>query len=55
VTLVTKATGNVGRHVLVQLLGTGAAARALIRNPESAGLSEDAMRGGLSVPATLDA
>ena len=53
--LVTEATGNVGRHVLVQLLGTGAAVRALIRNPESAGLPEDAVCSGLSVPDTLDA
>jgi uncharacterized protein YbjT (DUF2867 family) len=55
VILVTEATGNVGRHVLVQLLGTGAAVRALIRNPESAGLTEAAVHGGLFVPDTLDA
>jgi uncharacterized protein YbjT (DUF2867 family) len=55
VILVTEATGNAVRHVLVQLLGTGAAVRALIRNPESAGLPEDAVRGVLSVPDTLDA
>ncbi len=53
--LVTEATGNAVGHVLVQLLGTGAAVRALIRNPESAGLPEDAVRGVLAVPDTLDA
>lgn len=38
VILVTGATGNVGRQVTPQLLDTGAAVRALTRNPDSAGL-----------------
>lgn len=38
VILVTGATGNIGRQVVSQLLGTGVAVRALTRNPDSAGL-----------------
>jgi uncharacterized protein YbjT (DUF2867 family) len=40
-----------------QLLGTGAAVRALTRNPDSAGLPDgvDVARADLSVPDTLDA
>jgi uncharacterized protein YbjT (DUF2867 family) len=34
--LVTGSTGNVGRHVVSQLLRMGAAVRALTRNPDSA-------------------
>ncbi len=54
--LVTGATGNVGREVVSQLLGTGARVRALTRNPESAGLPHDVevVRGDLSVPDTPD-
>lgn len=57
VILVTGATGNVGRQVVSQLLGTGAAVRALARNPDSAGLpgGVEVVRGDLSVPTTLDA
>ncbi len=57
VILVTGATGNVGRHVVSQLLRTGAAVRALTRNPDSAGLpgGVDVVRADLSVPDTLDA
>src|SRR5262249_31138160 len=57
VILVTGATGNVGRHVVSQLLDTGAAVRALTRNPASASLPSgvDVVRGDLSVPDTLDA
>jgi uncharacterized protein YbjT (DUF2867 family) len=57
VILVTGATGNVGRHVVSQLLHTGVAIRALGRNPTSAGLPNgvDVVRGDLSVPDTLDA
>ena len=57
VILVTGATGNVGRHVVSQLLHTGAAVRALARNPDSAGLpgGVDVVRGDLSAPDTLDA
>ena len=56
VILVTGATGHVGRHVVSQLLGTGAAVRALVRHPDSVGLpgSVEVMRGDLSVPHTLD-
>ena len=55
--LVTGATGHVGRHVVSQLLRTGAAVRALTRNPDSAGLpgGVDVVRADLSVPDTLDA
>lgn len=34
--LVTGATGNVGRHVVNQLVGRGASVRALVRNPAKA-------------------
>jgi uncharacterized protein YbjT (DUF2867 family) len=56
VILVTGATGHVGRHVVSQLLGTDAAVRALVRNPDSVGLPGrvEVMRGDLSVPNTLD-
>jgi uncharacterized protein YbjT (DUF2867 family) len=54
--LVTGATGNVGRHVVSQLLRTGARVRALTRNPDSADLPHDVdvVRGDLSAPRTLD-
>ena len=54
--LVTGATGNVGRHVVSQLLHTGVAVRALARDPGSAGLPSgvDVVRGNLSAPDTLD-
>jgi len=57
VILVTGATGNVGRHVVSQLLHTGVAVRALARDPASAGLpdSVDVVRGDLSAPDTLNA
>ncbi len=56
VILVTGATGNVGRHVVSQLLHTGATVRALARDPVSAGLPSgvEVVRGDLSVPDTLD-
>jgi uncharacterized protein YbjT (DUF2867 family) len=56
VILVTGATGNVGRHVVSQLLRTGVAVRALARNPDSAGLPDgvEVVRGDLSAPDTLD-
>lgn len=38
VMLVTGATGNVGRQVVSQLLGTGATVRALTRAPDAADL-----------------
>jgi uncharacterized protein YbjT (DUF2867 family) len=57
VILVTGATGNVGRHVVTQLLHTGARVRTLARDPASAGLpgGVDVVRGDLSAPGTLDA
>ncbi|MQA83382.1 MAG: NAD(P)H-binding protein [Streptosporangiales bacterium] len=56
VILVTGATGNVGRHVVSQLLGSGTAVRALSRAPDSAGLPAgvDVVRGDLSVPDTME-
>lgn len=55
--LVTGATGNVGRQVVSQLIGTGAAVRAMVRDPGSAGVpgGVEVVRGDLSDPATLDA
>ncbi len=55
--LVTGASGNVGREVVSQLLGTGAHIRALSRNPQSAGLPPgvEVIGGDLTQPATLDA
>lgn len=57
VILVTGATGNVGRQVVSQLLGTGSGVRAVTRNPDSAHLpgGADVMRGDLSDPDSLDA
>src|SRR5690242_12045859 len=57
VILVTGATGNVGRHIVTQLLRTGAVVRVLARDPTSAGLpgDVDVRRGDLSAPDTLDA
>ena len=54
--LVTGATGRVGRQVVSQLLATGAAVRALSRNPDAAGLPPEVevVRGDLTVPATLE-
>jgi uncharacterized protein YbjT (DUF2867 family) len=48
--LVTGATGNVAREVVSQLLDTGAAVRALVREPDSANLPDEVevVRGDLS-------
>src|SRR5262245_15543471 len=53
--LVTGATGNVGRHVVAQLLETGVRVRTLTRNPEAATLPAEVevVRGDLTVPETL--
>jgi uncharacterized protein YbjT (DUF2867 family) len=52
--LVTGASGDVGRHVVSQLPDTGVSVRGTARNPASAGLLGNVVRGDLSVPATLD-
>ncbi|GAA3199295.1 NAD(P)H-binding protein [Streptomyces virens] len=54
--LVTGATGNVGRHVVVQLLAADTAVRALVRDPATAALPEgaEAVRGDLADPDTLE-
>jgi uncharacterized protein YbjT (DUF2867 family) len=55
VILVTGATGTVGRQTVAQLLGTGAAVRAVTRHPERARLPGDVEVVGcdLSDPDTL--
>jgi uncharacterized protein YbjT (DUF2867 family) len=57
VVLVTGATGNVGRHVVSQLLREGIRVRALARNPASADLPREVevVRGDLATPESLDA
>jgi uncharacterized protein YbjT (DUF2867 family) len=54
--LVIGATGRVGRQVVSQLRATGAAVRALARNPDAAGLPSEieVVRGDLTVPASLE-
>lgn len=54
--LVIGATGRVGRHVVSQLLTTGAQVRALLRNPDAAGLPPEVevVRGDLTLPETMD-
>ncbi|MDT0549681.1 MULTISPECIES: NAD(P)H-binding protein [Streptomyces] len=47
--VVTGATGNVGRHVVDELVAAGAEVRALTRDPESARLPE-----GVRVACTVD-
>lgn len=53
--LVTGATGNVGRHIVNQLLEAGHHVRALTRNPSSAKLPEgvEVAYGDLTEPKTL--
>ena len=54
--LITRETGNFGRHVVSQLLSPGAVVWALLsRNPKSAGLLGGVVRGDLSLRETLDA
>ncbi len=55
--LVTGATGNVGREVLTQLLGTGAAVSPFVRNLDSTNLPDavEVVQGDLCKPDTLDA
>jgi uncharacterized protein YbjT (DUF2867 family) len=54
--LVTGATGVIGRAVVAQLLAAGVPVRALTRDPDSAGLpaGASAVRGDLADPASLD-
>lgn len=53
--LVTGATGNVGRHVVSELLRKGIAVRAVTRDPDAAGLPDEVevLRGDLAYPQTL--
>ena len=54
--LITGSTGNVGRHVVDQLMATGARFRAMTRDPDAAGLPADVdvVRGDLTVLDSLD-
>jgi len=54
--LIVGATGNVGRHVLSQLMVRGAQARVLARNPDTARFPPqvEVARGDLTIPETLD-
>ena len=53
--LVTGATGNVGRHVVAQLVEAGEKVRAIARNPGRAAFPDgvDVVRADLSDPSTL--
>jgi uncharacterized protein YbjT (DUF2867 family) len=53
--LVTGATGNVGRHLVAQLIEAGHQVRALTRNPDKADLPSEAevIAGDLASPETL--
>ena len=55
--LLTGTNNNVGRHVVSQILNTGAAVRGFARNLHSAGLPGyiDIVHDDLSIPDTLDA
>src|SRR4029079_18750785 len=54
--LVIGATGIVGGQVLKQLTAAGVRVRALVRNPDAAGLTGEVevVRGDLTLPETLD-
>jgi uncharacterized protein YbjT (DUF2867 family) len=54
--LVIGGTGNIGRKVVTQLTAAGAGVRAMVRNPDTAGLPPqvEVRRGDLTVPDTLD-
>jgi uncharacterized protein YbjT (DUF2867 family) len=56
-TLVTGATGNVGRLVVERLVAAGERVRAVSRRPEAAGLPDgvEVVRGDLARPGTLTA
>jgi uncharacterized protein YbjT (DUF2867 family) len=55
-TLVIGGTGNIGRNVVTQLIAAGANVRAMVRDPNTAGLPRevDVSRGDLTLPDTLD-
>ena len=55
--LVLGATGAIGRQVVAQLTAAGADVRAMVRDPDSAGLPPTVQlhRGDLTLPDTLDA
>jgi uncharacterized protein YbjT (DUF2867 family) len=54
--LVTGASGNIGGEVVSQLLASGIGVRAMMRQPEHAGLPDavEVVRGDFAVPSTLD-
>jgi len=54
--LVIGATGTIGRQVLAQLSATDVRVRALVRNPNAAGLPAhvEVVRGDLTLPESLD-
>ncbi len=54
--LVIGGTGNIGRNVVTQLIAAGATVRAMVRDPDTAGLPPqvDVSRGDLTLPDTLD-
>jgi len=54
--LVIGATGHVGRQVVSQLVNMDAPVRALVRNPDAAGLpvQVEVVRGDLSLPESID-
>lgn len=53
--LVTGATGNIGRHLVNNLLAAGKQVRALTRNPQDAGLPAQVgvIRGDMTMPRTV--
>src|SRR5262249_55502387 len=55
--LVIGATGTIGRQVISQLSDTRAYVRAMVRNPEAAGLPShiEVMQGDLTLPETVGA
>jgi len=54
--LVIGGTGHLGREVVSQLTAAGAPVRAMVRNPDGAGLPPEieVVRGDLTLPETLD-
>lgn len=54
--LVIGGTGSIGRPVVTQLAAAGADVRAMVRDPDTAGLppTVEVLRGDLTLPETLD-